>query len=506
MMLVMLGLFFAADASSWETLRFNGLFLGPLCALWAAVRIRVPTGTWQHQATSEGKLACVLGVVLGSVLLLFALAVEHSLAPTEVVAGRLWSEPETIVLLTAVAFVLHSGAYIGARIGIRIWLFWQRLRRASYMWSLTHAILITVLVVASPLMLLVLYIATGTNVGSNDGLLNLLLRALPSVVYVAILAAVGLTLILPIAAVFSFVVARRLTHRLKPLTAAASKLRAGDYAVRIAVDGADEVAQLQRDFNAMAADLGHAIEAIEAERDAVATLLHARRQLIASVSHELRTPVATLRGYLDSTVAHWNGAPPASLRHDLETMQRETVRLQVLIDDLFTLARAEVSKLDLRPQPTEINSLVQRCVEAVAPLAWQSSCVDVVADLAPQAAQAQVDPARTEQIVYNLLHNAIRHTPPGGIVAASVVVDPAAVIIEVRDTGEGIAPADLLHIWERFYRADNPHTPNTGGAGLGLALVKELTQTMGGMVRVESTLGEGSCFRVRLPRVPNRQD
>ena len=140
---------------------------------------------------------------------------------------------------------------------------------------------------------------------------------------------------------------RRISRRVEDLAAATSALSQGDYSIRIAVDGEDEIARLQADFNVMASALEETMRELKAERDNVRTLLEARRELIASVSHELRTPVATVSGYLESTLANWgaehDGQLPERMRDDLLTMQRQVVRLQSLINDLFTLARAEVA-------------------------------------------------------------------------------------------------------------------------------------------------------------------
>jgi len=210
--------------------------------------------------------------------------------------------------------------------------------------------------------------------------------------------------------------------------------------------------------------------------------------------------VATLRGYLESTRAHWDGGPPPTLRQDVEVMEREAIRVQALIDDLFTLARADVARLELRCAPADVGALARRSVEAVASLAWQSGRVEVVARVAPDLPLALADTGRLEQVVRNLLQNAVRHTPPGGIVAVAAAADRAMVEVRVQDTGEGIAPDDLPRIWERFYRPEQSRSRATGGTGLGLALVKELTEAMGGTVAVASALGEGTLFTVRLPR------
>ncbi len=159
-----------------------------------------------------------------------------------------------------------------------------------------------------------------------------------------ILTGMALALVLPPSALFSYLFARRIIQRIEMLVSATSALRKGNYSTRVPVSGEDEIARLQANFNAMAADLEHTMRELQEERDAVATLLKARRELIASVSHELRTPIATLRGYLESTRTHWSDTPPPTLRQDLQIMEQETMRLQALIDDLFTLARAEVRK------------------------------------------------------------------------------------------------------------------------------------------------------------------
>jgi signal transduction histidine kinase len=259
---------------------------------------------------------------------------------------------------------------------------------------------------------------------------------------------------------------------------------------------------LARRLNSVAADLERSRRELQAERDRVAGLLDAQRQLVAGVSHELRTPVATLRGYVESALRR-EPAEYAALRVDLETMEQEIARLQRLIEDLFTLSRAAVGRLALRLEPTDAGAVVHRLVETTAPLAWRQRRVQVVAEVPPALPPARADPLRLEQIVSALLANAMRHTPPGGLVAAAVTAESEAVRLEVRDTGEGIAPADLPHIFERFYRGRSG--AGRARAGLGLALTKELAEAMGGAVEAASTPGEGSCFTVRLPRWASKQ-
>jgi signal transduction histidine kinase len=187
------------------------------------------------------------------------------------------------------------------------------------------------------------------------------------------------------------------------------------------------------------------------------------------------------------------------LQKDLQTVQDESVRLQGLIDDLFTLARAEAGGLALDLRPVDTTRVIRRRVETMAPLAWQSKRVAVSADIAAAVPAVMADEGRLAQILANLLHNAIRHTLPGGIVVVAATGEEKMVRVDVRDTGEGISAQDLPLIWTRFYQSSSTQ-PYSGSAGLGLALVKELTEAMGGAVGVKSVLGEGSCFTIRLPR------
>ncbi|HEX8032312.1 MAG TPA: ATP-binding protein [Ktedonobacterales bacterium] len=469
---------------------------GPFCALWCALRLRLSRGTWQRQYLHDSTMGAILGLVPFGVLLVTAL----SLASSERSAANLLRVGVRGIPIAAfflIALVAFMAEFVVFRIGVRLLLFWNRLRRTRLQWALTHAHLVVAAIGAGLLILLVVTLLHVTSSGPGRSIITVV----PLLFFLSVLSVLGIIIVLPPSALFSFIFARSMTRRLQTLTTATNALRAGDYAVRVPITGEDEVAQLQANFNAMAADLQRAVEQVEAERDTIAQLLTARRELIASVSHELRTPVATLRGYLESTVSHWNGTPPTTLRADLEVMERETIHLQALINDLFTLARAEVGKLDLYREPVDMGALVRRIAATQAPLAWQRGRVEVVADAPSDPQLALADAGRLEQVVQNLLHNAIRHTPPGGIVALAVAPDPdnaGMVRLQVNDTGEGIAEEDVPYIWERFYRGQTARTE--GGTGLGLALVKELTEAMNGTVAVESTLGRGSCFTIRLPR------
>lgn len=455
---------------------------GPAPLLWAALRLRLVPGAWWRNVLRDGAFGAALGLGLMALLspALLLLGIDGGGASMETALGAvaLWA-------------ALSAGILVPARAAVRGWLAWDRLRRRHLRWALAHAHLAAVAVAGG----LVGIVYVGVVVVPQGSLSNLL----PTIIVALGGVLVLLLLMLPPSAFFSYLLARQATRRVEALALATRALRAGDYDVRIVEAGTDEIAQLQGAFNAMAGDLVGAMRALQAERDRVAELLDVRRGLIAGVSHELRTPVATMRSYLEAAHAYRETAPPALWR-DLQVLERETRTLQALLDDLFTLARADVRTLDLRCVPTDAGAVARRLVETVAPGAWERARVEVAVRQEGEVPRALADPRRLEQVLGNLVQNAVRHTPPGGIVAVAVAAAGQDVELRVEDTGEGMAADDLARIWERFYRGAGRELRE--GSGLGLALVKELTEAMGGTVAVRSTPGEGSRFTVRLPAAP----
>jgi signal transduction histidine kinase len=499
----------------WPVLGISMVYAGLFSSLLGAVRLRSDAKVPGHRLRNElaNGAAIVFAIWAGALL-------GH-------VLGTTWAALNVpSAQASALAFAFRSPALAGAsavpaalaypvfRGIVLAWPIWNRLRRTRLLWALTHAQFVGSLA-------LVIAVATvstallgphrfgppfGPEVLPADASPAAVLmvwfttRLLPALTGLLVLGLTASVVLLPPAALISFLVLRRTTRRLEDLAAATEALRAGRLATRVLVSGGDEVSQLQIDFNAMAADLERTLRDLQAERDRVTGLLEARRQLVATVSHELRTPVTTVRGYLESTLRR-DQVGSAELRADLETALREVTRLQRLIEDLFALSRAEVGRLDLRLESIDVGVIVQRLVDTAAPLAWRQRRVQVIAELPPDLPRVQADVARLEQVVSNLLSNAVRHTPPGGLVAAAVSAEADAVRVDVRDTGEGIGPDELPHVFDRFYRGASADGERHDGAGLGLALVKELAQAMGGSVAATSTPGEGSCFTARFPRV-----
>ncbi len=471
-------------------------FLCGACGMWAVLRIRLPQGGWLYQMGWE------IAVALGLSLLMFAGLWNLSTLLRWDAVWRLtnWDEYLNQILLACV-----GPGYLLTRGGVRLWLRWNQMRRQRMLWSLTHAHLTVIAFFAFLAAIIVFLLAPYSDLSlkiwesTQDPFASLvtglLMTFFPAFMLITVFTVLGLAVLLPPLAIFSFFVARRTTRRLEALTKTTAALRAGNYQARVPVDGEDEVAHLQADFNAMAEKLETTLADLKTERDTVAQVLQSRRDLVANVSHELRTPVASLRAAVETALEPHGQPLTTGTRQKLETMEREIQRLSGLIDDLFTLSQAEVNNLRLDCAPIELAPLVCQVVETFAPLAWQSGRVEVSANLPQKLPTVKADAQRLQQILLNLLRNAVHYTSPGGIVVILAEVEANGVRLEVRDTGEGIDPTDLPHIWERFYRGKNTTSEN---AGLGLALVKEMAEAMGGGVSVESSPGQGSCFKVHL--------
>jgi len=282
-------------------------------------------------------------------------------------------------------------------------------------------------------------------------------------------------------AIFSVAASRMLTAPLTRLADAARAIGAGQLQERVAIDGSDEVAAVAVAFNEMASELQ------EAE-----TL---RRNLMADVAHELRTPLSVLQGNLRAIL---DEVYPLD-KEEITRLYTQSRLLSRLINDLHELAQAEAGQLSLNLTPTDLRPLLRETIDLFAPMAEDGE-ITLQPALAATLPALPVDSVRLRQVLHNLLANALRHTPTGGTVTIQSAATADAITIAIRDSGEGIAPEHLPHVFDRFYRADRARARDTGGAGLGLAIVRAIVQAHGGTVTVESPgLGQGSTFTVILP-------
>jgi two-component system OmpR family sensor kinase/two-component system sensor histidine kinase BaeS len=275
-------------------------------------------------------------------------------------------------------------------------------------------------------------------------------------------------------------IARVVSAPITELVKAADKIGKGNLNVRVAPHGAQEMIDLANTFNAMAADLQHA-----------ETL---RNNLMADVAHELRTPLTILEGNLRAALDKVYALDEA----EIANLYSQTRHLTRLVNDLRELALAESRQLHLEKSPTDLNLLLMESVQAAEPLAIEKN-IRVKYQSAP-IPQITVDETRIRQVIFNLLSNALRHTPANGEIVVMGALQNQQVMISVKDTGEGLTPEQLAAVFDRFYRADKSRSRETGGTGLGLAIVKAIIEAHDGRVAASSGgVGLGSEFSISLP-------
>ena len=317
-------------------------------------------------------------------------------------------------------------------------------------------------------------------IGRSEPLLasNLLIRPL--------LLSLGIGALL--ATVLASWVAGHVGRRLDELGKASQSIAAGDFSVRAPEQGNDDVARLGASFNEMVLQLE---DSRRRERD-----------FLMSVGHDLRTPLTTLRGYAEALDA--GEIEQGDLERVGGVLRRQTDRLSRLVEDLTLLARLEAREFTLRPELVALGPHVEGLVEAHQARAAEMG-VTLELDVA-DVGLLEIDPDRVGQIVGNLVDNALRYTPEGGKVSARLLSSTDQVVLSVADTGPGIDREDLDHVFERLYVAQRYRPVRPEGSGLGLSIVKELVDAMGGSITVTSILGHGTTVGVAFARTTPRHD
>jgi signal transduction histidine kinase len=281
------------------------------------------------------------------------------------------------------------------------------------------------------------------------------------------------------AAVFAaLLLARSITTSLRRVGAASRSLAAGELSARAPVEGAREIAELATSFNAMATGLEQ--------------LFDARRELVAWASHDLRAPIASLQAMLEAIE---DGL--VSAEDYLPTLREQVRTLSMLVDDLFELARIDAGALTLELRRTPVAPLVASALRLLRPEA-EARRVALSSDV-DETVEARLAPDKFERVLFNLVTNALRHTPTDGSVAVRVERRDADLLLRVEDSGEGLAPEAPARMFERFWRGDQARSGN--GAGLGLAIAKGLVEAHGGRIWAENRPQGGACVSFTLPAV-----
>jgi signal transduction histidine kinase len=303
-------------------------------------------------------------------------------------------------------------------------------------------------------------------------------------------SAVGRALVLGVvlggglAALLARAFAQRILRPIDALTDAARQLRAGQLEQRVPESGDAELVQLGQAFNRMA--------------ERLARTEQLRRTLVTDIAHELRTPLSNVRGYLEALEDGVVQPSPAVLA----CLREETALLARLVDDLQELSLAEAGKLALHLEQVAVPALLDSAAQALAAQAAARN-LRLSISAAPELPPVLADPRRIGQVLRNLLANAITHTPPGGSITLAALPAPGGVTLAVSDTGSGIPADHLPHVFERFYRVDQSRARATGGAGLGLAIVRQFLRAHGSEVGIESQPGEGTTVRFTLAANPS---
>lgn len=289
----------------------------------------------------------------------------------------------------------------------------------------------------------------------------------------ATIAALALALLL------GYLLTRRVLRPLSQMADITRQFAAGNFSGRVAVSSRDEIGQLGAAFNRMA--------------DALENLEQLRKRMVADVAHELRTPLTNLRGYLEGLSDEV--IPPSE--STFRMLQQEILRLVHLVEDLQQLAKADAAKAYLHRRPISLPTLIGQLLTLYRPQ-LEKKKIAVATRFAPEVDQVSADPDKLLQAMRNLVENAWKYTPPHGRIDIVTARLPNAVRVSFSNNGPAIAPQDLPFIFERFYRADRSRSREGGGAGIGLAIVKELINAHGGQVGAESR-PEETCVWFVLP-------
>jgi signal transduction histidine kinase len=292
------------------------------------------------------------------------------------------------------------------------------------------------------------------------------------------------------------------TRRLRRLTAAMEAFKDGAFREKILFSPlppphrADEIDRVAATYNEMVERMTAMIRELQRQESV-------RRDLVANVSHDLRTPLASLRGYLETLIIKGDSLSAEEQRTYLSIATQQTERLARLVAELFELAKLEAKEVTAQAEAFPVAELIQDVLQKFA-LDAQRRGVDLRAEIGDELPFVMADIALVERVLQNLIDNALRHTPSGGRVTVTTQARERDVLVAVADTGSGIPKDHLPHVFERLYRVDRSRDSRSGGAGLGLAIARQIVELHGGRITVESEPGRGTLFAFSLPLASGR--
>jgi signal transduction histidine kinase len=293
-----------------------------------------------------------------------------------------------------------------------------------------------------------------------------------------------------LSASFGYLLAASMAQSLSLLRTGARRIAGGDFSARVHLTEVDELSEVAEAFNFMGDELQ---KSFARQRE----LEQARRDLIAAVSHDLRTPLTSIRAMIEALADGVVAEPPTVQRY-YAVMRSQIDNLSGLINDLFELSQLETGQAQLALEAVNLNDLLSDVLESMQAQAGAKG-VSLKGIFYEDLPIIKGEMNKLQRVITNLVQNAIRHTPSGGSISLATQVAPEGVQVEVTDTGEGIAPEDLPHIFEQFFRGEKSRSRETGGAGLGLAIARRIVEAHHGRIWVESRVGQGTRFSFVLP-------
>ncbi len=299
-----------------------------------------------------------------------------------------------------------------------------------------------------------------------------------------------------LSASFGYLLAGRMTRSLRRLQDGANQLATGNFSTRVHLPEVDELSGVADAFNMMADELEKSFARQQ-------ELEQARRNLTAAVSHDLRTPITSIRAMVEA-LADGVVSDPATAQRYYRNIRTQTQNLSTLIDDLFELSRLEAEQPALQIEPVNLNDLLSDVVESMqAQVKNNEVCLS--GNFCEDLPIVQADTVQIQRVLYNLVQNAIRHTPANGSITLATGQAASGVQVDITDTGEGICADDLPHIFDQFFRGEKSRSRQTGGAGLGLAISRRIIERHNGQIWVNSSVDEGACFSFVLPVSQNQE-
>ena len=283
-----------------------------------------------------------------------------------------------------------------------------------------------------------------------------------------------------------------ITRRLTRLTTAVVEFKSGNHAARSQIESSDEIGELAKNFDSMAQTISDQLEELD-QND------RTRRELVASITHDLRRPLTSVHGFVEDMLEdHYQQLPEEEKRVDLEFVFSNIEKIDKLVSEFFEYSKLDVRNLKLRLSKVCLRELSDGVIHRTKSLASDKNIkLSVVADKDIEPVWG--DSVRLERVIFNLVENALFYTREGGKVSIELKSDDESVLISVRDSGIGIRPADIPHIFDAFFRADKDSS-SAMGSGLGLAIVKKIVESHQSSIKVSSSIGKGTCFSFALYR------